>query len=124
MAPIEQSLKTITEGNNLAVLVTDYEEYTQDKRVQHQAYATDYFNAWLEKGGNIVFYIFNYKEKNVAKHLYITLFDNSSHELEKEVKESFEGLEHNYRRFNLSNSGYSISTDYPSEIQGGCNHDP
>ena len=124
MAPIEQTLKSITEGDNLAILVTDYEEYTQDKRVQHQAYAADYFNAWLEKGGNIVFYAFAYKEKNLDKHLYITLFDNSANSLDKEVQESFEGLEHNYTRFNLSNTAYSITTDYPAETKGGCNHDP
>lgn len=124
MAPIEQSLKSIAEGNNLAILVTDYEEYTQDRRVQHQAYAADYFNAWLEKGGNIVFYAFAYKEKNIDKHLYITLFDNSANSLDREIQESFEGLDHNYTRFNLSNSAYSIATDYPSETKGGCNHDP
>ena len=124
MAPIENSLKSITEGNNLAILVTDFEEYTQDKRIQHQAYATDYFNTWLGKGGNIVFYIFDYKENSVDKHLYITLFDNSNNTLDKEVQEAFEGLEHNYTRFHLSNSEYTITTDYPSETKGGCNHDP
>lgn len=124
MAPIEQSLKSITEGSHLAILVTDFEEYTQDRRIQHQAYAAEYFNTWLEKGGNVVFYIFPYKEKNVDKHLYITIFDNSVNSLDNEVQESFEGLEHNYTRFNLSNTAYSITSDYPSETKGGCNHDP
>lgn len=124
MAPIEQALKSITDGSNLAILVTDFEEYTQDRRVQHQAYAADYFNAWLNKGGNIVFYAFPYKEKNLAKHLYLTIFDNSTNSLDKEVQESFEGLDHNYTRFNLGNTFYSISTSYPAETKGGCNHDP
>lgn len=124
MAPIEQTLKSITNGNNLAILVTDFEEYTQDRRVQHQAYAADYFNTWLDKGGNIVFYVFPYKEKNVNKHLYLTIFDNSTNSLDKEVQESFEGLNHNYTRFNLGNTFYSISNSYPTNTKGGCNHDP
>ena len=124
MAPIEMSLKRITDGNNLAILVTDYEEYTQDRKIQHAAYAADYFNKWLKKGGNIIFYAFPYREKNIDKHLYITLFDNSAYSLDKEIQEAFEGLIHNYTRFNLSNTSYAISRNYPSKTQGGCNHCP
>ena len=124
MAPIEQTLKAIVEGQDLAILVTDYEEYTSDRRIQKAAYAANYFNTWIDKGGNIVFYAFPYKEKNLSKHLYLTVFDNSTNSLDKEIQEALEGLDHNYIRFNLNNSLYSIRTNYPSQKQGGCNHDP
>ena len=108
MAPIEQTLKAIVEGQDLAILVTDYEEYTSDRRIQKAAYAANYFNTWIDKGGNIVFYAFPYKEKNLSKHLYLTVFDNSTNSLDKEIQEAFEGLDHNYIRFNLNNSLYFL----------------
>ena len=49
-APIEETLKKITNEGRGAVLVTDFEEYTKDGKIYRQAYATPYFKKWLANG--------------------------------------------------------------------------
>ena len=74
-APIEDALKKIVKEGRSAVLVTDFEEYTKDGQIYRQAYATPYFKTWLACGGDITFYVTDYNEGNIAKHLYYVVFD-------------------------------------------------
>ena len=43
MAPIERTLDKIVKEGKSSILVTDFEEFTPDKQVQHQAFATRHF---------------------------------------------------------------------------------
>ncbi|MDE5875725.1 MAG: hypothetical protein K2H15_08755, partial [Muribaculaceae bacterium] len=74
MAPIEETLKTIVNNRQAALLITDFEEYNNGV-IQRQNYAKDYFISWLSEGYNIIFYKIDYSEKGAQKHLYFTVFD-------------------------------------------------
>lgn len=124
MAPIEETLKTIVEKSQPALLITDFEEYNGGV-IQQQNYAKDYFINWLKKGYYITFYKIDYKEGSKPKHLYFTVFDSPSNSLASTVENALmpfigNGME----RFVLAGRDYSydIATDYPSSTKGGSYH--
>lgn len=121
-APIEKTLKKIVEDGKSALLVTDFEEYSEG-RIQQQAFATQYFEEWLKSGKDITFFITDYKEKKNNKHLYYIVFDDPSHKLLKTIEEGMKGTDENYKRFLLSTNAYSFTTDYPLANGGGTYHD-
>ena len=121
MAPIEKTLSQIVAEGKSALLVTDFEEYTPDKRVQHASFAAPYFQKWLQAGKDITFFIFNYTEGKAEKHLYFIVFDNKQHNLLKLVRESMSSSVAN-GEFTLSPDAYSCTTEYPSAIKGGNYH--
>ena len=90
IAPIEESLKQKTAGNKAALLVTDFEEYNEGQ-IQQQNFAKKYFIDWLNKGNNIVFYVFDYTENGKPKHLYFTIFDTADHTLLSETDDALKG---------------------------------
>ena len=59
-APIEKTLARIVEQGNNALMVTDFEEYTTDGKIQTAAFASKYFEEWLNRGYDIKFYITDY----------------------------------------------------------------
>ena len=122
-APIEETLKKITEEGRSAILVTDFEEYTKEGGLYTQAYAAPYFKKWLEGGGDITFYVTDYVEKSISKHLYYVVFDSNHHDLLKLVEQGLEGLPKNYTRFTLATNAYPMSYSYLSAAQGGTYHD-
>lgn len=122
MAPIEKTLSQIVAESKSSLLVTDFEEYTPDKRIQHASFAAPYFQKWLQAGKDITFFVFNYKEGKVDKHLYFVVFDNKQHNLLKLVRESMGGSIPN-GEFTLSPDAYSCTTEYPSATKGGNYHD-
>ena len=122
-APIEDALKQITKDGRSAVLVTDFEEYTKDGQIYRQAYATPYFKAWLASGGDITFYVTDYKEGPLDKHLYYVVFDYNEHSLLKLVEQGLQGLPQNYKRFTLATNSYPMGTKYLAESKGGTYHD-
>ena len=121
MAPIEKTLSQIVAESKSSLLVTDFEEYTPDKRIQHASFAAPYFQKWLQAGKDITFFVFNYKEGKVDKHLYFVVFDNKQHNLLKLVRESMGGSIPN-GEFTLSPDAYSCTTEYPSATKGGNYH--
>ena len=135
-APIEKSLKKIIDEDRSALLVTDFEEYTKEKMIYRQAYATQYFEEWLKRGKTITFFVTDYREiakKNKAKkkneklqgnlkHLYYTVFDDNNETLLKEVMAGLEGCPKNYKVFRLSNSNYTVYTKYDGINKGGTYH--
>lgn len=122
-APIESTLKKITDEGRSAILVTDFEEYTKEGVIYTQAYAAPYFKKWLEGGGDITFYITDYVENTLPKHLYYVVFDSNHHELLKLVEKGLEGLPKNYIRFTLATNAYPMSYSYLSATKGGTYHD-
>lgn len=123
-APIEETLKTIVEKSQSALLITDFEEYNGSV-IQQQNYAKTYFIDWLKKGYNITFYKIDYKEKSLAKHLYFTVFDSQEDSFGSRIADVMAPyLTQGVERFVLAGPkcSYDIVTDYPSSIQGGNYH--
>lgn len=122
-APIEKTLARIIESDKNALLVTDFEEYTPDGKIQTAAFASKYFEEWLNRGYDIKFFITDYKEKELSKHLYYILFNTKSHALQKKVEEAIKGQPKNYREFLLSTNPCKLTTNYIGAAYGGCYHD-
>lgn len=122
-APIESTLKKITDEGRSAILVTDFEEYTKQGQIYTQAYATPYFKKWLASGGDITFFVTDYMEGNLAKHLYYVVFDYNQHGLLRLVEDGLQGLPENYERFTLATNSYPLATSYFSASKGGTFHD-
>lgn len=121
-APIEKTLERIIKQDNNALLVTDFEEYTTDGRIQTAAFASKYFEEWLNRGYDIKFYITNYTEKSLSKHLYYILF-NKNHALQEKMEEAIKGQPKNYKEFLLSTNPCKLTTNYIGAAYGGCYHD-
>lgn len=129
MAPIEEALKVITNSSEEALLITDFEEYVPDKdgkgkaREQFENFAKDEFSEWLKKGNTIDFYITDYVEKGNSKHLYFIVFSTPAGELKGLVEKAFEGKNFNYKTYTMATNNFAMSTEYPSEKQGGNFYD-
>lgn len=118
-APIEKSLKTIVENNRNSLLVTDFEEYTPDGVVQRSAFASRYFEEWLKRGGDITFYVTDYTEGQVPKHLYYIVFSKRDHSLLSRVKDALKEFPVNYQTYLLSTTPCTMSTAYRGAAYGG-----
>ena len=123
-APIEKALKKIVGEGRSAIMVTDFEEYTPDKRIQNSPFATPYFRTWLQRGGDITFYVTPFKEGSKDKWLYYIVFDNARHDLLAFFEDGLKSATPNYRRFHLSTHPYDVKTSYLSASKGGTFHDP
>jgi len=128
MAPIEQTIKQITDANSEALFITDFEEYTPDKREQFENFAKDYFTNWLTKGNSIDFFITDYTEKTkdrrqVVKHLYFTVFSTANNKLLDDIQYALKDRGYNYRYFSLTSNFYTLTNKYASEKKGGIYYD-
>ncbi len=124
MAPIQETVNKIVEANEDALFVTDFEEYTQDKKEQFLGFAKDYFIEWLKKGNSIDFYVTDYTEKckknrTVGKHLYFIIFSTPGHPLKDKIDFALKGRTCRYETFNLSKNFFSLSNEYPAANKGG-----
>lgn len=123
-APIEKTLKEITEKRQPALLITDFEEYN-GAVIQQQAYAKDYFIKWLSSGYDITFYKLDYKEGSKPKHLYFTVFDSPENALGAEVEKALaQYMGQGMQKFVLGGKYFPLAllTAYPSSTQGGNYH--
>lgn len=127
MAPIEMSLKEITSSNNDALLITDFEEYTNDGREQFLPYPKAYFTKWLKNGNSITFFYTDYTEKNNKsgitsnKHLYFTVFTHgkaNENSMVTKINAAFSGRI-NPKKFELNNNPYSVSNNYGGRDKTG-----
>lgn len=120
MAPLQETLKKITGGNNDALLVSDYEEYTTDGKEQFENYPKSYFINWLKKGNSITFFYTDYEEVNnkskikSAKHLYFTVFTHGSATESSMISMVRDALKDRYttKEFTLNNNPYSVTNNY------------
>jgi hypothetical protein len=127
MAPIQETLKKITEGNNDALMVTDYEEYTPDGKEQIENYPKTYFINWLKKGNSITLFYTDYEEVNAKtkvkspKHLYFTVFTQgrvTENSMVSMIRDAFKGRI-TTKEFNINNNPYSVSNDYGGKEMTG-----
>lgn len=118
-APIQKAVDTITNADNDALLITDFEEWNNKTEVTNTAYLKLPFSKWLAKGYSIHFFIVDYKEGNVDKHIYFTIFNATNHLLSKLAPK----LSPHSTRFDLSTDAYSLSTNYTDPTSGGIYND-
>ncbi|MEH3113767.1 hypothetical protein [Pedobacter terrae] len=122
-APLQASVEKIVSGNGDALLITDFEEWQKNIEVTNTAFLKISFSKWLEKGNSIHFFITDYKEGKVNKHLYFTIF-SCGHPDERSLISKLESkLSSSTTRFDLSSRAYQLSTAYPSEKSGGIFYD-
>lgn len=114
-APIQKAVDTITNADNDALLITDFEEWIDKTEVTSTAYLKLPFKKWLAKGYSIHFFIVDYKEDNVDKHIYFTIFNTTNNLLSKLAPK----LAPYSTRFDLSANAYSLSTNYTDPKGGG-----
>lgn len=124
MAPIEETVKQITDKRQAALLITDFEEYNGGI-IQQQNYAKDYFIKWLEDGYNITFYKIDYKEGAKDKHLYFAIFDYAMNALGARVEIAIhEYIGNGIDKFVLASpkASFGLATAYLSASKGATYH--
>ena len=123
MAPIEKAVQAITNSNEDGLLITDFEEYTSDRKEQFENFAKDEFKDWLQKGNTIDFYITDFNEKGISKHLYFIVFSTPAGKMKELVEKAWEGKDFTYKTYTMAPYKYAMSTKYPSETKGGNFYD-
>ncbi|WP_431293524.1 hypothetical protein [Pedobacter sp. P26] len=122
-APLQSTVEKIVDGNSDALLITDFEEWQKNIEVTNTAFLKIPFSKWLEKGNAVHFFIADYKEGKVNKHLYFTIFSCGNPDAGSMISKLESKLSPSTIRFDLSNSAYQLSTGYPSEKSGGIFYD-
>ena len=120
MAPIGDALKDITNSNNDAILITDFEGYTNNKKEDLSPFQKTYFTDWLKKGNSITFlYTNGYDEINgknhSVKHIYYTVFNHgkiNNNSIIFRLKNALDGDKIIYTEFHLNNCPYTITNNY------------
>ena len=119
MAPIEEAMNQIINAKKPALMVTDFEEYRKDAKmnatgVERQAYAKPYFESWLRMGGVIKFYTMNFKENKLSKKLFFVVFDGNDMHLVNDIEHALRRSgDKNYAEYILQTSPYTVYVDYP-----------
>lgn len=122
-APIQSAVEKIVDSNNDALLITDFEEWQKDKEITNTAFLKIPFSKWLEKGNTIHFFIVDYKEGKVDKHLYFTVFNCGNPNGSSMISKLESKLGPLTTRFDLSTKSYKLRTGYASEKSGGVFYD-
>jgi hypothetical protein len=122
-APLQSSVEKIVAGNGDALLITDFEEWQKNMEVTNTAFLKIPFSSWIEKGNSIHFFIADYKEGKVNKHLYFTIFSCGHPDAGSLISKLESKLSPSTTRFDLSNNAYQLSTGYSSEKSGGIFYD-
>lgn len=123
-APIQMGVEKIVSSNSDALLITDFEEFQNDKEVTNTAYLKIPFSKWLTKGNSIHFYVADYQEGKVTKHIYFTLFSHGTPNPQSLLTKLQSKLGLLKTKFELSTKAYKLSTDYATEKSGGIFSDP
>lgn len=119
MAPIEDAMNQIINAKKPALIVTDFEEYRKDAKmnatgVERQAYAKPYFESWLRMGGVIKFYTMDFKENKLSKKLFFVVFDGNDMHLVNDIEHALQRSgDKNYAEYTLQNNPYTVYVDYP-----------
>jgi hypothetical protein len=122
-APIQAAVEKIVDGNNDALLITDFEEWQKNSEVTNTAFLKIPFSKWLRKGNSIHFFIADYKEGTVDKHLYFTVFSCGNATESSMISKLENKLASYTSRFDLSDKSYKLHTNYGSEKSGGIFYD-
>ena len=122
-APIQSAVEQIVDGNNDALLITDFEEWQKNMEVTNTAFLKIPFSKWLEKGNTIHFFIADYKEGAVNKHLYFTVFNCGNPDETSMISKLESKLGPFTTRFDLSVKAYQLHTEYAGDKSGGVFYD-
>ena len=122
-APIQSAVDEIVDGNNDALLITDFEEWQSNVEVTNTAFLKIPFSKWLTKGNSIHFFVADYKEGPIAKHLYFTVFSQGRPDASSLISKLLPKLSPSTLQFDLSDQAYRLRTDYPSVKSGGIFYD-
>lgn len=122
-APIQLAVEKIVDGDNDALLITDFEEWAKNIEVTSTAFLKIPFSKWLKKGNSIHFFIVDYKEGTVDKHLYFTVFNCGNPGESSMITNLDPKLGPFTTRFDLSDKSYKLHTDYACEKCGGLFYD-
>lgn len=122
-APIQLAVEKIVEGNQDALLITDFEEWQKGNEVTNTAFLKIPFSKWLKKGNSIHFFVADYKEGPLDKHLYFTIFSSGRPNASSMITKLESKLASLPTRFDLSNTAYKLATKYEAEQSGGIFHD-
>ncbi|WGQ11301.1 hypothetical protein QG516_06485 [Pedobacter gandavensis] len=122
-APIQSAVEKIVEGNHDALLITDFEEWQKNSEVTNTAFLKIPFSKWLGKGNSIHFFIVDYKEGKVDKHLYFTVFNSGRPTPSSMISKLESKLAPLSTRFDLSNVAYQLQTKYSGAQSGGIFYD-
>jgi hypothetical protein len=123
-APIQKAVEKIVASNNDALLITDFEEFQNDKEVTSTAYLKISFSKWLAKGNSIHFFVANYLEGKVPKHIYFTVFSYGTPNVQSLLNKLEPKLALLNTKFDLSTKSFKLSTAYEGEKTGGIFYDP
>lgn len=122
-APIQMAVEKIVASKNDALLITDFEEWQQNAEVTSTAYLKIAFSKWLKDGNSISFFIADYHEGTVAKHIYFAVFTYGracGNSLIDKLRPRLAMLP---ARFDLATDAYLISTGYADAKIGGIFQD-
>ena len=123
-APIQAAVEKIVSAKNDALLITDFEEWQDNAEVTSTAYLKIPFSKWLREGNSISFFIADYREGKVDKHIYFTVFTYgraAGNSLIDKLRPRLAALP---AKFDLAADAYVLSTGYPGAKTGGIFRDP
>jgi len=121
-APIQNAVEQIVDKNNDALLITDFEEWQNNTQVTAPAFLAPSFSKWLAKGNTIHFFIADYIEDKVSKHIYFTIF-NCGNPNESSMISKLQTKLSSLTRYDLTNKSYKLTQQYPSGKAGGIFYD-
>ena len=122
-APIQAAVEKIVDSGNDALLVTDFEEWQNNAEITATAYLKIAFSKWLNAGNLITFYIADYREGKVSKHIYFTVFTRGKANGKSLIDRLSSALTVLPTHYTLSANPYPIRTDYPNATIGGIFQD-
>ncbi len=126
MAPIQRTLERIVSSTSESLLITDFEEYTPDRREQMLGYGKDHFKKWLMAGNKLTIFSNPYEEKTkdgrtVTKRLNFMVFSigqGAADGLLDRFRKTTEGIGM-AAPFELTNGSCRVTNSYEKEGVGG-----
>jgi hypothetical protein len=122
-APIQAAVEKIVGSQNDALLITDFEEWQNNAEVASTAYLKIPFSKWLKDGNSISFFIADYKEGKVDKHIYFTVFTYGRATGASLIDKLRPKLAVLPAKFDLAADSWLLTTDYPGVNTGGIFRD-
>ena len=122
-APIQAAVEQIVAAKNDALLITDFEEWQNNTEVTGTAYLKIAFSKWLSEGNSISFFIADYQEGKVAKHIYFTAFSYGRADGGSLISKLRPKLAALPAKFDLATDAYLLHTEYPGVKTGGIFRD-
>jgi hypothetical protein len=121
-APIQQTVEQIVDSRHDVLLITDYEEWQGGKEVANTAFLKIPFTKWLSEGNSIHFFVGDYLENNLLKHLYFTVFTYGEIN-ENSLITRLEPVLSQLNRYDLSQPNIKVKNRYGIANLGGVFND-